>query len=132
MFSIHTVFFSYWMPSSTTIVKISTIRLVLAIAAARDYNATSIDIKQAYLQAELSEDLDMAMPPGLPNTDDKGNKLIVKLRKSLYGLKQAGREWGQLLTSFMTSWGFKQSVIDVCPYQESWLESPEVFPLNPQ
>ena len=43
----------------STVVKTSTIRLVLIIAAARDYNLTSIDIRQAYLQAELKEDLFM-------------------------------------------------------------------------
>ena len=46
--------------------------------------------------------------------------LLVKLRKSLYGLKQAGREWGQLLTSFLTTYGFTQSSIDVCMYTHSY------------
>ena len=100
----------------STVVRISTIRLVLAIAAARDYNLTSIDIKQAYLQADLQEDLYMSMPPGLAGKDSDGNRLIVKLRKSLYGLKQAGREWGQLLTSFLVDYGFTRSSIDVCMY----------------
>ena len=100
----------------STVVKVSTIRLVLAVAAARDYNLTSIDVKQAYLQAELNEDLYMTMPPGLASYDRDGHRLIVKLRKSLYGLKQAGREWGQLLTSFLVSYGFTRSSIDVCMY----------------
>ena len=100
----------------STVVKISTIRVVLAIAAAYDYNLTSVDVKQAYLQATLSEDLYMRMPPGLPSYDKDGRRLVVKLRKSLYGLRQAGREWGQLLTSFLVSYGFRQSSIDVCLY----------------
>ena len=101
----------------STVVKISTIRLVLAVAAAFDYNLTSTDIRQAYLQAELSEDLFMRMPPGLPTRDDEGNLLVVKLRRSLYGLRQAGAEWWRLLTSFLVDeWGFVQSTIDVCLY----------------
>ena len=40
---------------------------MLAIAAARDYNLTSIDVQQAFLQGKLDEDLYMQMPPGLPS-----------------------------------------------------------------
>ena len=81
-----------------TVVKALTIRLVLAIAAARDYNLSSLDIRQAYLQAALDEDLYMRAPPGVNN---RGGELVCKLRRSLYGLKQAGREWAQLLSSFL-------------------------------
>ena len=96
-----------------TVVKALTIRLVLAIAAARDYNLTSLDIRQAYLQATIDEDLYMRVPPGV---NSGNNSLVCKLRRSLYGLKQAGREWGLLLTSFLVSWGFVRSTIDVCLY----------------
>ena len=68
----------------STVVKLSTLRLVLAIAAAHDLNLTSIDVRQAYLQADVKEDLYMRMPPGLPTHDAHGNKLVVKLRKSLW------------------------------------------------
>jgi len=51
-----------------TVVKALTIRLVLAIAAARDYNLSSLDIRQAYLQAALDEDLYMRAPPGASTT----------------------------------------------------------------
>ena len=47
----------------SSVVKTSTIRLVLIIAAARNYNLSSIDIRQAYLQATLNEDLYMRAPP---------------------------------------------------------------------
>ena len=96
-----------------TVVKALTIRLVLAIAAARDYNLTSLDIRQAYLQATIDEDLYMRAPPGV---NSRGGELVCKLRRSLYGLKQAGREWAQLLTAFLISWGFVRSTIDVCLY----------------
>ena len=96
-----------------TVVKALTIRLVLAIAAARDYNLTSLDIRQAYLQATIDEDLYMRAPPGI---NSRGGELVCKLRRSLYGLKQAGREWAQLLSSFLVSWGFVRSTIDVCLY----------------
>ena len=56
----------------------------------------------------------MTMPPGLPTHDSDGNKLVCKLNRSLYGLKQAGREWATLLADFLLGWGFKRSAIDVC------------------
>ena len=86
-----------------TVVKALTIRLVLAIAAVRNYNLTSLDIRQAYLQATIDEDLYMRVPPGI---NSGNNSLVCKLRRSLYGLKQAGRACGLLLTSFLVSWGF--------------------------
>ena len=84
-----------------TVVKTPTIRLVLIIAAARDYNCSSIDIRQAYLQAELKEDLYMRAPPGLWAFDAAKQSMVCKLRRSLYGLRQAGREWAVLFTTFL-------------------------------
>lgn len=98
----------------STVAKSSTLRLVLVIAAACDYNLSSVDIRQAYLQATLSEDLYMIVPPSLPTEDGDGNPLVARLRRSLYGLKQAGRQWHQLFTSTLTTWGFVQSQIDTC------------------
>ena len=100
----------------STVVKMSTVRLALAIAAANDYELSSVDINQAYLQGNLEEPLYMRMPPGLPRQDKGGHKLIAKLRRSLYGLKQAGRIWFDLLKGVLMEWGFVQSKIDVCLY----------------
>lgn len=103
----------------STVAKLSTLRIVFAIAAARDLNLSSIDIRQAYLQATLNEELYMHVPPGMPDADADGNKLVARLRRSLYGLKQAGREWHVLLTHTLKSWGFTQSAIDVCLFTYS-------------
>ena len=101
-----------------TVVKTSTIRLVLLLAAARDYNLSSIDIRQAYLQSLLDPNVPLYMrpPPDVFPFDQHGNPLVCKLRRSLYGLKQAGREWAALFSSFLTSWGMTQSTIDPCLY----------------
>ncbi|MBM4098126.1 MAG: DDE-type integrase/transposase/recombinase, partial [Planctomycetes bacterium] len=101
-----------------TVVKTSTIRLVLLLAAARDYNLSSIDIRQAYLQSLLNPNVPLYMrpPPDVFPFDQHGNPLVCKLRRSLYGLKQAGREWAALFSSFLISWGMTQSTIDPCLY----------------
>ena len=102
-----------------TVVKTQTIRLALILATVRDYNLSSIDITQAYLQAALDDELYMRPPPGVSVRSPDGNQLVCKLRRSLYGLKQAGREWAVLFTSFLLSWGLVRSTIDVCLYTYS-------------
>ena len=99
----------------STVVRFSTIRILLVIAAAEDYNLTQVDVRQAYLQASLTEDLYMRPPPGVRAFKD-GQQQVCKLLRSLYGLKQAGREWAVLLASFLIDWGLTRSTIDVCLY----------------
>ena len=83
-----------------TVVKMSTVRLLLAVAVAHDMRLTSLDVREAYLYAELDRPLFMRVPPGLVKTDAHGNKLVCMLGKSLYGLRQAAREWNTLFVSF--------------------------------
>lgn len=55
----------------------------------------------------------MKMPPGLPEVDAEGNPLVVRLKRSLYGLRQAGREWHQLFsTIYLKELGFHSTVAD--------------------
>lgn len=56
----------------------------------------------------------MMVPPGIPDCDDEGYPLATRLRRSLYGLKQAGREWHKLFSATLREWGFFQSCIDIC------------------
>jgi hypothetical protein len=66
-----------------TVVKTSTIRLVLLLAAARDYNLSSIDIRQAYLQSLLDPNVPLYMrpPPDVFPFDQHGNPLVCRLRR---------------------------------------------------
>lgn len=107
----------------STVAKLSTLRIILVLTAAYDYNASSIDIRQAYLQATLNEELFMEIPPGLPNVNADGEPLVARLKRSLYGLKQAGREWHLLLTGTLKEFGFVQSTIDVCLFNYTRLQS---------
>ena len=98
----------------STVVKSSTLRLLLILAAAHGYDLHQVDIRQAYVQAEINTDLYMRTPPGVPEFDSNGDRLVCKLKRSLYGLKQAGREWAALFASFLLQWGFVRSNIDTC------------------
>jgi hypothetical protein len=65
------------------VVKIATIRLVLSIAVSRGWTLRQLDVQNAFLHGVLEEEVNMRQPPGF----EKGDKLICKLDKALYGLK---------------------------------------------
>ena len=100
-----------------TVVKLTSVRLVLVLAAAHGWLLWQYDICQAFLQSDLHEDLYMRMPPHLSDRDADGNLLVCKLKKSLYGLKQAAREWADTLTAALLRFGFRRSIIDTGVYR---------------
>ena len=67
------------------------------------------DVKTAFLNGTLEENIYMKLPPGFEQSSQ-----VMHLRKSLYGLKQAARTWNKLLTTSLESVGFVQSEVDEC------------------
>jgi len=92
------------------VVSTTTVRVLLAVVAAFDYELDQLDVATAFLNAPLSEDVYMRPPPGLSTPPDS----VLKLKKSLYGLRQAPREWNTMLQSWLLSNGFQQSSVDRC------------------
>lgn len=90
--------------SFSLVAKLVTVRVFLAIAATKIWQVHQLDINKAYLHGHIEEDLYMQAPKGY--TVPKGQ--VCKLVKSLYSLKQAGRQWNIELASKMCSYGFKQ------------------------
>ena len=70
---------------------LKSIRILLAIAVFYDYEIWQMDVKMAFLNGNLSEDVYMIQLEGF--FDPKNAGKISKLRKSIYGLKQASRTW---------------------------------------
>jgi Reverse transcriptase (RNA-dependent DNA polymerase)/gag-polypeptide of LTR copia-type/Integrase core domain len=93
------------------VVHFATVRTLLAVASARKLLVKQYDVKTAFLNGTLKEEIFMKLPPGSPNQDK-----IVKLHKSLYGLKQAARVWSQTLQESLNKLGFNQSKHDECLY----------------
>ena len=101
----------------------STVRMLMQIAVQFDFLVHHMDVKTAYLNAPIERELYMTQPPGYEQS--QGNvKLVCKLRKSIYGLKQSGRNWNLLLHNFLLEKGFQQSKHDACLYTYS--DSPDV------
>ncbi|KAL2239042.1 UNVERIFIED_CONTAM: Retrovirus-related Pol polyprotein from transposon RE2 [Sesamum indicum] len=96
--------------SFSPVAKSVTVRLFLAIAAAHSWPIQQLDINNAFLHGYLEEDIYMVPPEGYevpPN-------MVCKLQRSLYGLKQASRQWNAEFTLKLTAYGFVQSVHDHC------------------
>ena len=70
-------------------IKYQSLRLILSIAAQQDMHVHQMDVKTSFLNGELQEEIYMEMPEGLERKGQEGKAL--RLRKSLYGLKQSPR-----------------------------------------
>ena len=67
--------------------------MVLAIAAEMDWEVRQLDVKTAFLYADIEEEVFVAEPPGFETNDNKKGLLVMKLGKSLYGLAQSSGHW---------------------------------------
>jgi len=94
------------------VVRVETIRLLLAVAAKRKLYIHQMDIKGAYLNGILKEKVYMKQPEGYGD----GTGHICLLIKTLYGLKQAGREWNHEFDSKMRKCRYARLQSDPCVY----------------
>lgn len=99
------------------VVKPATFRTLLSIAATLDMDLNQLDVSSAFLNAELKEEIYMSQPEGFVIKDKEG--LSLRLLKSLYGLKQASREWNKLIHKVLINMGYKQNAYDHCLYTRS-------------
>ncbi|GKC72140.1 retrovirus-related pol polyprotein from transposon TNT 1-94 [Tanacetum coccineum] len=103
------------------VAKMVTVKTLLNIAVQSGWIIEQIDVNNAFLHGDLHEDVYMKISQGYtynlpPNT-------VRKLTKSLYGLKQANRQWFEKLTTFLLSIGFKQSYVDTSLFTLSTSQS---------
>ncbi|KAK2402246.1 putative mitochondrial protein [Trifolium repens] len=91
------------------VVKMTTVRTFMAIAAIQNWPLFQLDVNTAFLHGDLYEEVYMQPPPGL--TLDQPD-LVCKLQRSLYGLKQASRQWNAKLTETLLASDYKQSKAD--------------------
>nr|KAJ0207161.1 hypothetical protein LSAT_V11C500238120 [Lactuca sativa] len=98
------------------VARISTIRLLLALAAIHNLVIHQMDVKTAFLNGDLDEEIYMKQPEGfvMPGNEHK----VCKLKKSLYGLKQAPKQWHQNFDDVFLSNGFALNQAEKCVYSK--------------
>lgn len=96
------------------VVKHETIRVLLAIAAKRKLHVRHMDVKNAYLNGEIDEEIFMEQPPGFVEIGQECK--VLKLQRSLYGLKQSARAWNKTANQVLEQLEFKRGYADTCLY----------------
>ena len=96
--------------------KKDSLRIILALVAHLDLELQQMDVKTAFLNCDLEEEVYMKQPEGFSSRE--GEHLVCKLKKSIYGLKQASRQWYYKFHGVITSFGFIENPMDQCIYQK--------------
>lgn len=91
------------------VAKLTSIRVLISIASSCSWPLHQLDVKNAFLNGDLTEVVYMQQPPGF---ERKGENLVCSLKKSLYGLKQSPRAWFEKFGKVVCSYGFSRSKAD--------------------
>ena len=96
---------------------LKSVRIILAIDAYFDYEIWQMDVKTTFLHGNLKEDVYMIQPEGFVDPNNAGK--ICKLKRSIYGLRQATRSWNIRFDEVIIDLGFIKNEEDYCLYKKS-------------
>lgn len=99
------------------VVRYTTIRLLMAIAIQQNLKIHQMDAVTAFLQGDLDEEIYLEQPEGFSD----GSKMVCRLNRAIYGLKQAGRQWNSKLCGKLKDFGLKKCTMDPCVFYTSSL-----------
>ena len=91
-------------------------RTIMALVAHFDLELHRMDAKTAFLNGDIDETIYMVQPENFMSGDSK--KMVCKLKKSIYGLKQASRQWYYKFHQVVISFGFEMNAVDDCIYHK--------------
>nr|GFA57383.1 hypothetical protein [Tanacetum cinerariifolium] len=97
--------------SFASVARLEAIRIFLAYAVQNNMVVYQIDVKTAFLNGKLREEVYVNQPDGFVDSDNPNH--VYKLKKALYGLKQAPRAWYDMLSSFLLSQDFSKGSVDL-------------------
>jgi hypothetical protein len=92
------------------VARLESIRILLAYATYHGFKLYQMDVKSAFLNGPIKEEVYVEQPPGFEDTEYPNH--VYKLSKALYGLKQAPRAWYECLRNFLITNGFKVGKAD--------------------
>lgn len=92
------------------VIKHATVRLVIGTAVAKGWPLQQLDVNNPFLQGPLHDEVYMLQAPGFVDKDKPNH--VYRLKKAVYGLRQAPRAWYNALKEFLLSIGFKNSLAD--------------------
>ena len=93
------------------VVRFETLRYLFSLAAENCYEIHNMDVKTAFLNGDLEEEIYMELPEGV---FDRDKSKVCLLQKSLYGLKQSPRCWNKTFSNYLKVQNFHQSDADPC------------------
>ncbi|GJX38152.1 retrovirus-related pol polyprotein from transposon TNT 1-94 [Tanacetum coccineum] len=95
---------------SSKLANFQSIRIFVANASNKNMTIYHMDVKTAFLNGKLKEEVYVSQPEGFVDQDNPSH--VYKLKKALYGLKQAPRAWYDMLSSFLISQHFSKGAVD--------------------
>ena len=105
----------YYEETFSPVAMLKSIWILLAVAVSLDYEIWHMDVKTAFLNGSLEEDIYMQQPEGFIARGQE--HMACKLQRSIYGLKQASRTWNIRLDQAITLYGFEKSPDEPCVYK---------------
>jgi len=107
------------------VARLETVRMIVALATWKNWKLWHLDVKSAFLNGPLEEEVFVVQPPGFIN---KGHEdKVLRLKKALYGLKQAPRAWNKRIDSFLSGCGFQKCLVEHGVYVKSLNHSDILF-----
>ena len=92
------------------VARIEAIRMILAYACSKDIKVYQMDVKSAFLNGELEEEVYTEQPEGFQLSENED--YVCRLKRALYGLKQAPRAWYSILDRYLLQQNFKRGSAD--------------------
>ena len=113
-------YFDTWAP----VLMYKVLRLILVLTAIWNYDLKQMDVETAFLNANMKEEVYMRQPEGyeviMNGSGNNRRPMVCRLNKTLYGTKQASKEWNVEVNSFLTDkvngLGYNRCVMDPCLY----------------
>jgi hypothetical protein len=102
------------------VTRLESIRILLAYATYHGFKLYQMDVKSAFLNGPIKEEVYVEQPPGFEDSEYPSH--VYKLSKALYGLKQAPRAWYESLRDFLITNGFKVGKADLTLFTKTFVK----------